>query len=64
MPVSPDPFPRLQPFTMLVPVEHRVNAQQIADRRFISLSDLFREAIAEKLERERSARDEADCHAR
>jgi hypothetical protein len=38
---------------MLVPVEHRISAQEIADRRFISLSDVFREALAEKLEREK-----------
>jgi hypothetical protein len=49
---------------MLVPVEHRVSAQEIADRRFISLSDVFREAIAEKLKREREPRDEAHADAR
>lgn len=61
--MSSDRSPRqLQPYTLLVPVEHRVVAQEIATRRYISLSDFFREALAEKLERER--RDEAVAHAR
>lgn len=55
------PSRSLQSFTMLVPVAHRVSAQEIANRRFISLSDLFREAIAEKIKRE--ARDEASANA-
>ncbi len=38
---------------MLVPAEQRASAQTIADRRFISLSDVIREALAEKLEREK-----------
>ena len=46
---------------MLVPVEHRVSAQEIANRRFISLSDLFREALAEKIERDRDCREHADA---
>lgn len=47
---------------MLVPVEHRVSAQEIATRRYISLSDFFREALAEKLQREK--REEAVTDAR
>lgn len=60
MPIEHCPRP-LQPFTMLVPVEHRVSAQEIANRRFISLSDLFREALAEKIERDRDCREHADA---
>ena len=47
---------------MLVPVQHRISAQEIATRRYISLSDFFREALAEKLEREQ--REEAVADAR
>jgi hypothetical protein len=50
---------QLQPLTVLVPLEHRVSAQRIADSRFISLADLIREALAEKLDRER--REHADA---
>ena len=37
----------------MIPVEQRVCLQQIADKRFISLSDTIREAVREKIERER-----------
>lgn len=61
--MPPAPVPRqFQSFTLLVPLEHRIFAQEIAARRFISLSDFFREALSEKLAREK--RDEAVAHAR
>jgi len=59
--VPPDRSPRqLQRVSMLIPVEQRSGAQEIADRRFISLSDVIREAIAEKIERAKRE-DEVDA---
>jgi Arc/MetJ-type ribon-helix-helix transcriptional regulator len=43
----------LQRTSVMLPVEQRTSLQQIADRRFLSLSDTIREAISEKLARER-----------
>jgi Arc/MetJ-type ribon-helix-helix transcriptional regulator len=50
----------LQRTSVLIPAEQRISLQQLADRRYLTLSDTIREAISEKLERER---DEA-THAR
>lgn len=64
LPVPRDRSRELRPFTVLVPIAHRTAAQQIADRRHISLSDLFREAVAEKIAREPKAGEDVYAHAR
>ena len=50
---SERPSRELQRPSVMIPVEQRVCLQQIADKRFISLSDTIREAVREKIERER-----------
>ena len=52
----------LQRTSVMVPVAQRVELQELADRRYLSLSDTIREAIAEKIKRER--REEAQAGGR
>jgi metal-responsive CopG/Arc/MetJ family transcriptional regulator len=44
----------LRGMSVKIPDAWRREAQRIADRRYISLSDMFREALREKIERERA----------
>ena len=43
--------------SVMLPVEERHELQEIADRRYISLSDVLREAVLEKVRRERAEND-------
>jgi metal-responsive CopG/Arc/MetJ family transcriptional regulator len=39
--------------SVMLPIEERHELQEIADRRYISLSDAIREAVIEKVQREK-----------
>lgn len=53
MPAAERSSRELQRTSVMIPVSQRNCLQELADRRYLSLSDTIREAISEKLERER-----------
>ena len=53
MPAAERPSRELQRTSVMLPVSQRLSLQELADKRYLSLSDTIREAISEKLERER-----------
>jgi Arc/MetJ-type ribon-helix-helix transcriptional regulator len=53
VPPERPPSRELHRTSVMIPVEQRLSLQELADRRYVSLSDTIREAIAEKIKRER-----------
>jgi hypothetical protein len=56
--------PSLRRLTVLMPVQYRASAQELAKRQHLSLSDVVRQAVAEKVARELEPREEAPDDAR